>query len=449
MFQNSKTMLYFAPHQDDELLTLGIDISISITKGHDVHIILCTDGSKSCVRKILNNQKSCAKHEGTHNYDLSIEDFIIARDKEFLDSCYALGVIPSNIHILENRYTDGTLTVANAESIIKTFLSDYGDDSIVCTIGSNNGSTQHSDHKALGKAAENLFAKGIIKELKLFIEPYLSKKVLSNPRALPIYPTTQKAPVSIKKNIKNAISSYSCWNPTEQRYAIGYHSVTTEFSDFLKDMTSYYYLQKNRSAMTITDKLAVNYKRWKKIQKHQQLYYSIATCEQPDLGEFKVVEIRTHSIYKAFCQQYNLTLREKDLQRLSDGSSFWGLVTKDNLLLSSGWLAYKQYFYIGETDFGFDMKHSHSGILYDFNTKPEYRGHGYYGLLLKSIVHQAKGPTNFIIYTSPDNFSSSKGILKAGFIYDGSLSSSNHSMKHYLKKHGFTKITRKKQFWRA
>ena len=449
MFHKQKTMLYFAPHQDDELLTLGIDIITSISKGHDVHVILCTDGSKSGVRKMLNNGETCTKHEGIHNYNLSIEEFVQARDREFLGSCHSLGIQPSNIHILETRYIDGSLSVSDAESVIEKFLSVYGKDSIVCTIGPNNGPSQHRDHKALGRAAENLLNKGMIQELRLFIEPYHAKKVLTNPRLLPVYPTIQKAAAAKEKNIQNAVSSYSYWNPDEQRYAVGYHSVTTEFNDFLKEMTSYYYTIKPWPSMTVFDKLDFRYKRWLKLQNHRQLYYSLSNCEQPDLDSLKLFRFQAQeqNLYRDFCQKYSVKLRDKDLQRLADGSSFWCLVSADDVMVSSGWLAYKQHFYIGETDYGFDMDKSSSGILYDFNTKPEYRGHGYYGLLLKSIVHQAKGPEDYVIYTAPDNHASSKGILKAGFHYDGTLSASDHSLKQYLRQKGFTSIFRKNQLW--
>ncbi len=48
-----KTVLYFSPHQDDELLSMGIGICNSVSRGMDVHIILCTDGSKCPVRTKL------------------------------------------------------------------------------------------------------------------------------------------------------------------------------------------------------------------------------------------------------------------------------------------------------------------------------------------------------------------------------------------------------------
>lgn len=449
MFLKRKTMLYFCPHQDDELLSMGIDICSSILKKHDVHVVLCTDGSKSIVRKTLNNGKLCSKHEGSHTYNLSVEEFIRARDQEFMGSCTALGVKPANIHIPENRDIDGSLSVKNAEDIIKHFLSVYGEDAIVCTISPTNGPAQHRDHKALGKAADNLLNRGILKEVRFFVEPYHFAQIAENPRLIPVDPTIRKASPRIQDAIKKAIQSYSYWNPGEQRYAVGYHSVSTEFNDFLESMTSYSFVKRNPKTMTLFQRLSQQHKKWLKLHKQKQLYYSIADCEQPDLGALRLICIQAHETdaYRAFCAKHDVPLRDKDMQRLSDGSSFWCLTIADGTMVSSGWLAYQQHFYIGETDYGFDMHKSKAAILFDFNTKAEHRGKGYYGLLLRSIVHQAKGPERYIIYTAPDNASSSKGILKAGFQFDGVNSASDNSMKQYLRKAGFTSITRKNQLW--
>ena len=57
MASKSNRVLYFAPHQDDELLTMGLDICESVKKRMDVHVILCADGSKSGVRNVLKNGK--------------------------------------------------------------------------------------------------------------------------------------------------------------------------------------------------------------------------------------------------------------------------------------------------------------------------------------------------------------------------------------------------------
>lgn len=447
MIQTSKTFLYFAPHQDDELLTLGIDIINSLQTKAQVHVILCTDGSKSNVKKTLNNGKSCCKHEGLHQYDLSADAFVQARDREFTDSCRALGLADTNIHIHPNRSIDGSLSVEAAEKIIQSYVDQYGKDAIVCTIGPDNGPAQHRDHKALGKAAENLLKKGSFQELRLFIEPYHCEKVLNNPRLLPLFPYVQKASPLAEERLNQAIRSYSYWNPQEQRYAVGYHSVTTEFNDFLKEMTSHFYVKKAWSSMTFTDKLRHRYRRWLKLQKQSQLFYSMSSCPQPKLEGLTLISIKTPEDYREFCKTYQIRLREKDLQRLSDDSSFWCLVNDTQTVVSTGWLAYGSHFYIGETDYEFSMERSDSGILFDFNTLPEHRGKGYYGILLRSMVALAEKPNNFIIYTAPDNTSSARGIEKAGFHYDGTLSASEHSLQPYLKSFGFTSITRKNRFW--
>lgn len=160
----------------------------------------------------------------------------------------------------------------------------------------------------------------------------------------------------------------------------------------------------------------------------------------PDLGNLNFINIYEQNNYKDFCKKYDFELREKDLKRIADGSSFWCLISEDEHVVSTGWLAYKQYFYIGETDFGFDMSKSSTGVLYDFNTSAEYRGNGYYGLLLKIIASHSQGPNRYIIYTEPDNHSSSKGILKAGFKSEGKLCADNGSMQTFLKKERFTSI---------
>ena len=449
MFQGKKTVLYFCPHQDDELITMGIDICASVQKKFHVHVILCTDGSRSSVRKALSNGKSCSFHEGAHTYNLSNEEFTQARDREFTGSCTALGVKASNVHIPENRQVDGSLSVKDAENLIQHYLSIFGADVVVCTISPNNGPSQHPDHKALGRAADNLLRKGILKEVRFFIEPYLFAQIRDNPRLIPVDPTITKAAGRAGKAIKKAMDSYSYWNPDEHRYAIGYHSVTAVFDNFLKNMESYSFEKINPERMTVFQKLRQQHRKWLKLYKQKQLFYSITDCTPPDFGALRLIRIQAHDTgaYQDFCEQYQVAFTDKNLQRVADGSSFWCLVSHDGIVVSSGWLAYKQHFYIGETDFGFDMQESETAILFDFNTKAEYRGNGYYGLLLRAIVHDSEGPGRFIIYTSPDNAASSKGILKAGFQFDGVNSASDSSMKPYLRKEGFTSIKRKYQLW--
>lgn len=442
-----KTILYFAPHQDDELLTLGLDICRSVRKKWNVHVILCADGSRSNMRRVLNNGKSCGKHKGEHCYELTVEEFVAARDREFVDSCLALGVPRENIHIPEKRAVDGSVTVAETEAIMIHYLELLGKDAYVCTIHSGNGGDQHRDHKAVGRAAENLLNRGVIRELKSFIEPYLYHKIIANTWILPVDPYVEKASREDAAKLKKAIAAYSLWDPEKRRYAVGYHSVTTEFDDFQKEMQAYWLRKQRDKDMSRLDRLTWQHRKWRKFFNQKQLYYSMLPCEAPNLGTLQLTRMGKgeEECYKAFCSERQLLLRDKDIQRLRDGSSFWCLSLEDGTVVTTGWLAWKQPFYIGETDYGFRMDRSSSAILFDFNTKPEHRGKGYYGLLLRSMASGMEEADCFIIYTSAVNNASQKGILRAGFRFDGVLSARNGSIKKYLRAHGFTGIYRKNQ----
>lgn len=449
MFAQSKKIIYFAPHQDDELLTMGIDLCANIQKGHEVHVVLCTDGSKSNMRLVVGNGKACTKHEGLHLYQLTVEEFIQARDREFTDSCLALGVPGDRIHIAPTRDIDGSLTQKNAEHIIRHYLDLVGHDALVCTISPDNGTAQHRDHKTLGRAANSLFQQGVIPAVRFFVEPYHYHQICENPRLIPVAPTVTKAGPAVKRCVRKAIGSYTRWDPENGRYAVGYHSVTTEFDDFLANTCAYSFEKRNPASMTARQRLNHQHRVWLKRYHQKQLYFSMERCQEPQLTGTRLVHIPAFQpdAYKDFCGTHNVPLRDKDVQRIQDGSSFWCLVSPEGVMVSSGWLAWKQHFYIGETDYGFDMSSSDSAILFDFNTKPEYRGKGLYGQLLRSIVSKADGPKNFIIYTAPDNTASAKGILKAGFREDGALSAENNTMKPYLAKAGFTHIFRKNQLF--
>lgn len=233
-FSGRNTILYFAPHQDDELLTFGVDITSAIAHKKDVHVVLCTNGAKSYVRQILNNRKTCPWHSGKHIYNLSESKFTAARDTEFIQSCMALGVKPENIHILPHRATDGNLQTEFAEAIIIDYLSQFGGKSTVCTIYHGNGENQHRDHKALGFAAENLFKEGIIQKLRFFCEPYCLKDSTAT------FMCKKATPNDIRR-IKFALKAYSLWKPQRQRYAIGYHSVPKDLDDFRLKKRAYYF----------------------------------------------------------------------------------------------------------------------------------------------------------------------------------------------------------------
>ena len=231
-----RKIIFFAPHQDDELVTMGIEIAASVREGADVYVVLCTDGSRSRIRESLSDGSFCPKCNTHHLFPLSPEEFVRARDTEFFASCKALGVKKDHIIIPEKRITDGSLSMEKAKGIITRVLDSLGYDSAVCTILPTDPSVQHHDHHMLGLAALQLKKAGLIDSLVLAKEPYLAildcDYSAENPELI-------RADGEISAVLENAVGAYSLFDPSSRRYAIGYHSITSEFDILKRDKTSY------------------------------------------------------------------------------------------------------------------------------------------------------------------------------------------------------------------
>ena len=223
--------LFFTPHQDDETLSMGSAIIEHVEKS-DTHVILCTDGSKSIIRKVLDDGGSCSYHiKDVHKYSLSESEFSKDRDEEFKDSCEAMGVKESNIHIEDNRAHDGELSKEKAREIILKYLEEYPD-AKVKTVTPFKASGIHEDHRALGEAALELYKEGKIKDLRFYVEPYDFKKVNPNVEVWKVLPSQEE-------KLLSAMNAYKKWNPESGHYAIGYHSVKSHFDELAINKIQY------------------------------------------------------------------------------------------------------------------------------------------------------------------------------------------------------------------
>ena len=226
----AKTVLWFSPHQDDEILTYGSGIIEDLDAGCDVHVILCTDGSKSNVRNVLANNRSCTVCSKLHTHHLSERQFIEARDAEFTESCIALGVPPENIHIYgaddgNVRAVDSSLRVSESVNIISHYLGLYPG-AAVRTMSPLTGPRQHRDHKALGQAAVAMQMAGAIGELDLYVEPYYYFNYLATGA-----PKLEGVACRDSLRFEEATSAYRRFDPEHGRYAIGGHSMISTFKN--------------------------------------------------------------------------------------------------------------------------------------------------------------------------------------------------------------------------
>ena len=230
--------IFFSPHQDDELLTMGI-ACLSLANDQEKQVVLCTDGSGSCVKSILRNLHRCDKHNGLHYYFLTNDSFVKARDTEFFESCLALGYSSENIHIPSSRALDGQFTKEMAKELMLKRLSCVKSDSeiIVHTL-LPLGEKQHSDHTNLGKAAIELYQENVIDKLYLYVEPYCLDIFYKKFKNISLEEIECQEQGQLEY-LKKAIHSYCKWEPMKKRYAVGYHSVSDLFVEFMQNPRSY------------------------------------------------------------------------------------------------------------------------------------------------------------------------------------------------------------------
>lgn len=99
-----RSAVYFSPHQDDEVLTMGASIRAHVKAGRPTYVVLLTDGGASgvCPTKFSTRQQ-CVNF----------------RDAEFKKAVRALGAVPI---IPSNRMPDGASTVAGYQKIMRPYM---------------------------------------------------------------------------------------------------------------------------------------------------------------------------------------------------------------------------------------------------------------------------------------------------------------------------------------
>ena len=228
-----EAILYLAPHQDDELTNLGVDLCREVSEGKEVWCLLFTDGSSSFVREFLGNGEECPLHPGKHIFRMDRREFARARDREWRESLAAMGLPAEHAVVLDGRAVDGSLTKEQAKELLLRFLAEGGHSHVsLRTIMPVTGCRQNPDHASLGKAAEEIFRKGLADGLELFFEPILIGKNCPEERDLT---RVEPADGEQRGKLMKAAAAYGRWEPENGFFAVGHHSVKDEFDAFTAD----------------------------------------------------------------------------------------------------------------------------------------------------------------------------------------------------------------------
>lgn len=228
---SSRPILYIVPHQDDEILSYGVDIRNELSRGRQVHLILLTRGEDSAAKETLNGVYYCRIHGKYHNpakegykeNTLSPDEFANARTDEYFRALRALGVPRSNIHtdyVPNYQYYGSTV-----RPVIEKYLAAYPN-ADVRTFSWFDG---HSAHSLLGKVVQGMYTDGLLQryQAKYFISIY-SDRFYNVPKPMPTIMNIIEKQSDIQF-LRSAIGEYRRWDPRNGHYAVGYHSVQSQF----------------------------------------------------------------------------------------------------------------------------------------------------------------------------------------------------------------------------
>ncbi|HKJ31775.1 MAG TPA: PIG-L family deacetylase [Balneolales bacterium] len=218
--------IFYIPHQDDELLQMGVSILNHIEHNNEVHLVLCTDGATSYAKRVLNGTSHCTWHKTKHRFNLSDEDFVRARNHEFVWSAMCMKVKPENIHF--RQYKDGSLSVEAARKLITEFEQLYPE----ARHKTMTYTDPHQDHAMLGEALYQLYAEKYVRDARFYIDTMQMDLVEG------FYEPLKKEFLPFLRSANNVYKSFV---PNNNLFAVGYHSVPDWFNKQYKKPRSKYH----------------------------------------------------------------------------------------------------------------------------------------------------------------------------------------------------------------
>ncbi|WP_374929465.1 PIG-L deacetylase family protein [Kytococcus sedentarius] len=217
----SRVALFFAAHQDDELLQMGSQVRADVEAGHQVVVVNCSDGSASGART-----GRLARQLG---FVPSVEDFVTARDHEFLESTARLGVPLQGRVISPDRYADGTGTPEAALRIVADWTARFP----TALVRAHSFVDAHRDHRAIGEAVDGLVAAGTLgreNDVRFFFS-----RVYLGTMPTPALQLTSRPVGDVEQ------TPFRDHDPAHGRWGVGYLSTWNYFDSHRADPVSYWH----------------------------------------------------------------------------------------------------------------------------------------------------------------------------------------------------------------
>lgn len=225
----ARTAVFFSPHPDDEVLSMGCGILKDLRDGNDVYVVIMTHGEASGAIYVINGTGSngqrqfCQWHQKYHDPRaegyavLSKTAFGESRLREMAECLEKLGV--NKRHFIIYNFFDGNLVKDSVKAIMLNFESAHPKSLFRTTSFFDN----HPDHSACGRALKELGDSGKISNSEFFISPAQWDQS--------IIPAEYERNPAFDSIIRSALAAYTKWEPAKGFFAIGHHSVPTLFEN--------------------------------------------------------------------------------------------------------------------------------------------------------------------------------------------------------------------------
>jgi len=257
------SVVLYAPHPDDETLSMGLPVVHWLAAGWDVHLVSVSRGGVSSASVKLDGSAPCGmpSHLYTHHpaqegypVDLTADQIGEARLKETRTALGAATRIAPNSGVAQvgNVYHyEGNLPtnwggptvgqpptaegIAQAQAVIETYVNQYPD----AAHHTMSPTDDHPDHAACGQALRNLknsptysaqLADSMFFVSRLYwattLGAYPADVAAENPQWFPT--NSRKADYDAVARLMR--DAFYAWSPAHGAYAVGGHQVPSQFA---------------------------------------------------------------------------------------------------------------------------------------------------------------------------------------------------------------------------
>lgn len=153
----------------------------------------------------------------------------------------ALGGRFANAHFAERAVGDLTLTVAEAQIAIETFVVAHPG-TWVKTYSDRPVSGRHQDHVNAGAAAVALLNAGVLapNTLRLYVEPWLINEFRAAHPGVSV--GAERTSVAGVARVRDAFDEYGDVDPAGGKHGIGYLSIAAKFTSLRPDPVNYWHV---------------------------------------------------------------------------------------------------------------------------------------------------------------------------------------------------------------